>query len=337
MEVNGPAKYRLVNTPFGDVIVSSDGNNPAAFYNKSMHRGHQLIQSKRFEGDLICPYHGWHYDSKGGLVEPGVLANIPGDQKFYGIGRHDYNGKSIQNLAAARVGDLVFINAGEKPSPIERQFKPHVIEALELSRDKLGDIFLEVSIELKFNWKLIFENLRDGLHPLYLHKETLNKEVDFSFIKSFRPSQRKTIENIDEISSFSRDGFVRNIDAPHTSNFEKLDDKNMYLNWLLFPYTHIASPDGCALLGIENYVPISVHKTRLDLTLCITRSHGRASPIPILHRWFQKSSMVFKEDFDAVESIQRNSQNSRMSQHLGMYENRNISIAEWMEKEIYAK
>ena len=119
MEVNGPAKYRLVNTPFGDVIVSSDGNNPAAFYNKCMHRGHQLIQSKRFEGDLICPYHGWHYDSKGGLVEPGVLANIPGDQKFYGIGRHDYNGKSIQNLAAARVGDLVFINAGEKPSPGE--------------------------------------------------------------------------------------------------------------------------------------------------------------------------------------------------------------------------
>ena len=81
---------------------------------------------------------------------------------------------------------------------------------------------------------------------------------------------------------------------------EETDDKNHYLNWLLFPYTHIASPDGGALIGIENYVPVAPTVTRFELKLHSTKTLGHASPIPILKRWLDKAQVVFKEDFDAV-------------------------------------
>jgi phenylpropionate dioxygenase-like ring-hydroxylating dioxygenase large terminal subunit len=334
-EIKNPDQYIMINTPFGEVIISSDGSTPNAFYNKCMHRGHQLTSQKRGKGDLICPYHGWQYDNKGELIRPGALLNIPGDRKFYGVKKEAYKGKAIQTVHAIRVGDLVFINASENPWNINFQFDQNIIDGLELTREKLASTFLEVSLDLQFNWKLIFENLRDGLHPLYLHKETLNQEVDFSFTKNYKPSPKKKITNIKELSSFSRDGYIRETDALYKQKFEQIDDNNMYLNWLLFPYTHIASPDGGTLIGIENYVPISPTKTRLDLTLCTTKSLGQSSPIPILYQWLKKASIVFKEDFDALESIQINASQSNMLQHLGEYENQNLSIFEWMEREIY--
>ena len=261
--------------------------------------------------------------------------HIPGDKKFYNVAKELYSNKRIQEVKATKIGDLVFINASSHPDPISEQFDNDVINSLQLTEKKLSDTFLEASIELNFNWKLIFENLRDGLHPLYLHKSTLTKEVDFGFTKNYVHREKKKIERISEISSFSRDGKIKQTDAPHKRNFQLIDDKNMYLNWLLYPYTHISSPDGGALIGIENYVPISSSKTRLDLTFCITKSLGRSSPLPILYKWFEKAALVFKEDFDAVTSIQRRAKESEMQQNIGEYENRNLSIFEWMKDEIY--
>ena len=99
----------------------------------------------------------------------------------------------------------------------------------------------------------------------------------------------------------------------------------------MFPYTHIASPDGGALIGIENYVPITPRLTRFELSLHITKSLGSASPIPILKRWLDKALVVFKEDFDAVISVQNNANVSQMTQNLGSYESMNVAVHNWFE------
>lgn len=334
VEINKPGLYRNINTPFGQVIATSDGEKPHAFYNKCLHRGHELMDTLRSDGQLICPYHGWQYDSDGKLLAPGVLANIPGDKKFYEVERSLYQNLALEKVHALRIGDFVFLNASQSPLAIENQFDERVLASLERTRNKIGNTFLEFSLELEFNWKLIFENLRDGLHPLYLHRETLNKEVDFGFMKNYQRKRHK-INSLVDLSQFGRDGHVQEEANQHKKNFELIDDKDMYLNWLLFPYTHIASPDGGALVGVENYVPISPTKTRLDLNLFITKSLGRASPMPILHNWFEKALPVFKEDFDALLSVQRNVETGNAGQHLGAYENKNLAIHQWFEDQIY--
>lgn len=330
-EIEPEGSFVVVNAAFGEVIITTNSGQPKAFFNKCLHRGHRLTDVSHGQtSSFVCPYHGWQYDRSG------KLENIPGAVKFYGKEAVNFQKKkSVQNVNVIRLGDLIFINASVDPHAIDEQFSPTVIDGIELTRDKLGSDMIMMSVELPFNWKLIFENLRDGLHPTFLHKTSLTKEVHFSFTNTFKEDDlRDDIELLD-LSSFSRDGETNTPNAPHKSQFELIDNKNHYLNWLLFPYTHIASPDGGALIGIENYVPVAPTSTRFELKLHITKTLGHASPIPILKRWLDKAQVVFKEDFDAVISVQKNVTSSGMTQNLGAYEAFNASVHKWFETNIY--
>ena len=83
---------------------------------------------------------------------------------------------------------------------------------------------------------------------LFLHSKSLNKEVDF-FATFIEPKiNKKKIKDFIEISSFSRDGETKLEQQNYKSDFLSCDDGKSYLNWLLFPYTHIPSPDGGNLI-----------------------------------------------------------------------------------------
>ena len=330
-EIEKPGSFVAVNTPFGEVIITSHGGQPRAFFNKCLHRGHRLTELKRgLTETFTCPYHGWQYDGSGSLIR------IPGEQKFYGTNANEFVSVSgVESLHVTRLGDFIFINCSSQPQAVETQFDQAVIEGLELTRDKLSTSSISLQIELPFNWKLIFENLRDGLHPLFLHKTSLTKEVHFSFTSEFKEAAEIQSLELTDLSSFGRDGTTKSANLPHKSEFELIDNGNDYLNWLLFPYTHIASPDGGALVGIENYVPITADLTRFELSLHITKSLGSASPIPILKRWLDKALVVFKEDFDAVISVQKNAGVSQMTQNVGSYESINLSVQNWFAANVY--
>ena len=321
-----PACYDA--NPFGEVITSSSEAKGAS---TSLHRGHRLTKLRRGKTEnFSCPYHGWQYD--GG----GILKTIPGAAKYYGEpAKALQQSASIQKVNAVRVGDFVFINPAENQISISDQFDEYVIAGLELTRDKIGPSMVEMTFELPFNWKLIFENLRDGLHPTFLHKTSLTNEVHFSFADTYKGETAKKDLDLMDISNFSADGEHKGLNPSHRDGFELIGSENRNLNWLLFPYTHIVSPDGGALISIENYVPVSPDKTRLELRLHITKSLGNSSPIPVLRRWLGKVMVVLKEDFDAVISVQQNARVSNMEQHLGNYESFNHSVNKWFEKHIY--
>ena len=323
--------FVVVATPLGEVIISSRNGRPRSFFNKCLHRGHRLTDLKRgLTETFTCPYHGWQYDNEGSLIQ------IPGEKKFYSPDANAFvSANGIQPIHTERIGDLIFINFCSQPQTIETQFGKDVIGGLELTRDKISTSSISLQVELPFNWKLIFENLRDGLHPLFLHKTSLTKEVHFSFTSDFKEPAEIQSLTLADLSSFGRDGTTKSANAPHKAEFELVDDGNSYLNWILFPYTHIASPDGGALVGIENYVPITPRLTRFELNLHITKSLGSASPIPILKRWLDKALVVFKEDFDAVISVQNNANVSQMTQNLGAYESMNVAVHNWFEANVY--
>ena len=119
-----------------------------------------------------------------------------------------------------------------------------------------------------------FENLRDGLHPTFLHKTSLTKEVHFSFAEDFQEKNITKELELSDLSSFSADGESTNANASLRNAFEMIGNKDQYLNWLLFPYTHIVSPDAGALISVENYMPVSPEKTRLELRLADNQELG---------------------------------------------------------------
>lgn len=325
VDLPNPNSYFLAKMPFGEVIIARENDRFHAFYNKCLHRGHPIVTEQRGESSFTCPYHNWCYAANGGLT------HIPGDEEFYFAEKDEYSFERLQMVSTKRLGDFLFINADEDPLPIENQFNAEIIENLEKTRDKIGSVSLSLSIPLKFNWKLIFENLRDPLHPIYLHPTSLTQEVDFYATEKKPVVNEAPIESIKDISSFSRDGDLRNVHAPYKKDFVMCDNGENYLNWLLFPFTHIPCPDGGVLYAVENYVPVAAGETRFDLHLYITKSLGKTSPVPILYDWLMKAKVVLKEDFDAICALQGIIDQSDQLQNLGAYEHQNMRINQFLD------
>lgn len=326
-DLPNPNSYYLARMPFGEVVISRDRDDFYAFYNKCLHRGHPIVTEQRGESTFVCPYHFWCYSRNGGLT------HIPGDKDYYFADPDEYSFERLEQVSIKRLGDFLFINANQNPIPIEKQFNSEILENLNKTHNKIGNTSLSLSIELPFNWKLIFENLRDMLHPQYLHPTSLTQEVNFYSPKPIINAQ--PIESILEISSFSRDGDLKNSKAEYKSDFEMVDSGENYLNWLLFPFTHIPSPDGGVLYSVENYVPISSEKTRLDMHFYITKSTGKVSPVPILYDWLKKARIVLKEDFDALCALQAQMKSSEQLQNLGAYELQNKRINVFLDRYLH--
>jgi phenylpropionate dioxygenase-like ring-hydroxylating dioxygenase large terminal subunit len=323
-DLPNPNSYYLSRMPFGEVIISRDGDRYYAFYNKCLHRGHPIVKEIRGETSLVCPYHSWCYAKNGGLT------HIPGDQDFYFTSSDEYSFERLQEVSLKRLGDFIFINADLEPIPIESQFNGDIILNLNKTLNKIGSTSLSLSINLPFNWKLIFENLRDMLHPQYLHPTSLTQEVNFY---SPKPQvAQEPIHSLLEISSFSRDGDLKNTKAPYKNDFEMVDSGENYLNWLLFPFTHIPCPDGGVLYSVENYVPVGPEETRLDMHFYITKSIGKTSPVPVLYDWLAKAKVVLKEDFDALCAVQKQIKSSDQLQNLGAYEFQNKRINLFLDR-----
>lgn len=323
--------YYLAQMPFGEILITREEENLHAFHNKCLHRGHPIVTKQRGTAVFTCPYHNWCFNNKGGLT------HIPGDERFYGTIKDEYTFEELQRVSVKRLGDFIFINADLNPIDISAQFDTTIIESLEKTRDKLNTTNLFLSIPLDFNWKLIFENLRDPLHPLYLHPSSLTQEVDFYATEKNPEINDNPIKDLVEISSYSRDGDLRNSNPPYKKEFLMCDNGENYLNWLLFPFTHIPSPDGGVLYGVENYVPLSAEKTRFDLHLYITKSTGKVPPLAVLYDWLMKAKIVLKEDFDAICLLQKNIKQSEQEQNLGNYELQNLRINQFLDHFVYEK
>lgn len=323
--------YFLIQTPIGEVIVTRENDNYSAFFNKCLHRGHPVVTSPKGSLNLMCPYHCWSYKADGSIK------NVPFAEKMYGLTDSKLKQMNLKKLAIQRLGDFLFINADDFPINIDEQFSPEVINSLEKTRNMLNKTYASLSVELNFNWKLIFENLRDCIHPLYLHPTSLTQEVDFFATFKEPVINNQPITELIELSKFSRDGENKLPPEKYKSEFMCCDDSKSYLNWLLFPYTHIPSPDGGTLFAVENFVPIAANKTRLDLSFYITKATGKTPSLVVFYEWFEKAKVVLKEDFVAVERLQERIESGQDMQNLGDYEHQNVRINEFLDREVYAK
>jgi len=66
-----PIAVTLLNRPI--VLARLDGEHVTGFEDRCPHRQAPLSAGRVVQGALQCPYHGWRFDSSGGLVElPGM-------------------------------------------------------------------------------------------------------------------------------------------------------------------------------------------------------------------------------------------------------------------------
>lgn len=280
-----------------EIIITKKNNFFKAFLNICPHRFNKILEkdksfsSKKFR----CSYHGWCFNLDGNLEK------IPFNKKLYGLDEKKINLFSI-NIKV--IGNFIFVNFLNNQKKFNGQFSKKLIKEIEDISKKISD-FSFFSTERKFNWKLIMENLRDPLHPLFLHPKTLLKTVKFSTpgIPKWLPVFLLPMR----FASFG--GPDSSITSPDYQKYfvSKWNAGNKYHNYHLFPNLHIACPDnGCTFI-IENYIPIDENNTKINIFFLFTKHSMKNDQFELFKKKLLNDALiVYEEDFLMLENIQKN-------------------------------
>ena len=321
-----------------DVVVQNFDGQLRAFENLCLHRQNPLQQQAQGTRPLVCAYHGWGYGADGGV------GNIPFHDEAYRLPPQERECLKLRRFALACIGNLVFVNLSEQPMPIEQQFSMQALDMLRAASEKFDDEVLVANFEGSFNWKLAYENLRDSLHPRYVHSKTLHQQVKFqtqmdeAAIAESRAYHNKGSIDRDEhlarLRSFSGGGLNEPlVSMAHYAwhdNVERFGNDDWYLNWLLFPNLHIASGSGGYSFIIEHHQPVSAGRTDLTVYYVTARKKRRyATSAAVLFAHLEGAEKVLREDIDVMEQVQSGLRPSAPQATLGDYDFANIAVERW--------
>lgn len=298
-----------------DFFVTKSGESYRAFYNVCPHRFSPIVHKDAGKTQLSCSYHAWSFE------EDGKIKSIPYEKDCYQFNSLKKNSLGLESIHIKKIGSLLFINFAKNPIPFDRQFKKNLIDDLN-SMSHTFSAFKKVTLIKRFNWKLIQENLRDGLHPIFLHKNTILKAIKFGL-----PGIAK---NIPYFLLRLKDASFGGPDVELTESFNLKDKfkhpwpcEPRYYNYLLFPNLHIALPDGGYTFVLENFIPISQDETKVEIYFITTKSLFDPKEQDDFFKSLEINAMkVYKEDFKVLEDIQLAINQKKVFQsHHGKYEN----------------
>ena len=169
----------------GDYITTRMGREPVivtrhrdgtvhVLINRCPHRGAMVChEASGHARQFACPYHGWVFDTDGGLRSVPLPQGYGADalEKFtrMGLARvarvQDYRGFIFASLAAS--GPTLAEHLG----PIASSFDDLLDRAPEGEIEIAGGVFKHA---YNGNWKLVLENHLDGIHPNYVHASSVD-------------------------------------------------------------------------------------------------------------------------------------------------------------------
>jgi phenylpropionate dioxygenase-like ring-hydroxylating dioxygenase large terminal subunit len=174
-QVRNPGDFFTASLATQAVIVVRDaGGEVQILHNRCSHRGVHLCGRSHGKADamrFVCPYHGWTFDLRGALV---------------GIPLRDQYGPSfqVQDHALRRVPRVAtyagFIFASLSP---DGEDLPTFLGCMRENLDNFVDRAPQGELEVvdhgmkyryRANWKMVFENLGDIIHPFYAHRSAAN-------------------------------------------------------------------------------------------------------------------------------------------------------------------
>ncbi len=165
-EVPEPRHYKVVKIGTQSIVILRDLDGQLrAFHNTCRHRGSILCTEEqgRLPGrSLVCPYHTWTYSLDGQLV------GTPRQMETAGFDRSAY---PLFKVAVDTWGGFVFVNlAGERAAPLgaalgdlPERFRNYGFADLRIGK--------RIVLDVKANWKLLFENFSECFHCPPVHPE----------------------------------------------------------------------------------------------------------------------------------------------------------------------
>ena len=146
--------------------------------NRCAHRGALVCHEHAGNAkQLVCPYHGWVFDTNGDLksvpVRQGYASDPCGPNSRLGLARvprvRVYRGFIFASLSATGVGLEEFL--GQAITSFDDLVDRAPAGEVEIA----GGVFKHA---YNGNWKLVLENHLDGVHPSYVHASSVHAARD---------------------------------------------------------------------------------------------------------------------------------------------------------------
>lgn len=266
-----------------EVVVQNFNGELRAFENICLHRQNPLQYQAHGVRPLVCSYHGWGYR------DDGAVDNIPFQDTAYRLPAPERECLKLRRFPVECIGNLVFVNVGSKPVELHEQFSMEALASLRSASEHFDSEVLIATLPTKLNWKLAYENLRDSLHPRYLHQQSVYQQVKFQVqmdenavnaAKSYHASGSIGREaHLAHLRAFSNGGLneplVQMPQYAWHDNVDRYGTDDWYLNWLVFPNLHVASGSGGYSFIIEHHQPISAARTDLVIYYVTARKKRR--------------------------------------------------------------
>ena len=289
VECSEPGSYitrECGGIPIG--IVRQRNGMLSAFVNICRHRAATLLQNAQGQNlrSIVCPYHGWTYDTAGKLL------NRPLSDECFADIEHACN---LVPVAVQEKHGLMFVHPSD-----HRSFE--VDELLYGIADEFTGYGIETAFPIEtrvttwqMNWKLLLDTFLEPYHVRFLHRRTIDP-VFFShqLFDSFGPAPRviglrRTI--MEQLASVPRE------------------------NWRLFPHAaavYVLLPNGLLTyqgdhLETWRVEPIDVNTTRAYTTIF---SPEKPRSEKALGYWLKNleilCNVAMNEDFPCQIEIHKN-------------------------------
>jgi len=321
-----------------DIVVQNMNGVIRAFENVCLHRLSPIQNEDQGIRVLACPYHGWRYGKDGEVL------HIPMHDECYRFPSQERSSFKLKQFHIYELGQLVFINLSEIPIEFDEQFDKSATKSLKDASDIFDNEVLVTCFKGRFNWKLAYENLRDSLHPRFIHATSIYKTVKFEatineqelgniklYLKS--GSDNKTT-HYKWLRSFSGGGLnepIENLSRYDWHSYvQRYGVDDWYLNWLMYPNLHIASGSAGHSFIIEHHIPTSAETTDLWVYYVTGKKKRKYLTSPaVLFAHLEGARKVLAEDISILEKVQGQIKKGSPLQNNGDFEMSNLAIEKW--------
>jgi phenylpropionate dioxygenase-like ring-hydroxylating dioxygenase large terminal subunit len=150
-------------------FIRGEDDRIRCFYNTCRHRGAPVVtEAQGKESFLVCNYHGWTYDLKGGLV------NLRDKRDFVGL---DMSCRSLVEVRCENLGNWWFINLDDKAEPLHDYLGPIREQFLDTQPGKLRFVHKQ-AFETKCNVKVLLDAFLEVYHLKSIHQKTVDRFLD---------------------------------------------------------------------------------------------------------------------------------------------------------------
>lgn len=335
--VSAPDGYLTADIGGVSVVVQNCSGVLKAFENVCLHRGKPIQAQHWGTRPLVCGYHGWRYG------DDGSVAKIPFETEAYCLLPAERQCLRLREFAVTTVGSLVFVNVSASPLPFERQFRPALLDAIASATSAFDNEILAARWRRPFNWKLAYENLRDAVHPRFVHTQTLARYVSFPLVSEAEGmpdpgDPRFAAPDLSALSFGGAEGAIRRNRPPAFADWiERWGTTDAYFNWLLYPNLHVLTPDGGYSFSVEHHRPVGPAETEITAYFMTARKRRPSTWLaPTLWEMAKAAKRILDEDTAVMEDIQRAIRPHSPAVTQGYYEMQNRRTDRWYVDNVLA-